>query len=119
MRRNEIQQMLETQMSPQHRFVRWWRSENDFFDYELIDRFQNSLTGEEEIGGFELLTMDEMWDEVKRVAGERVIHYRDGGSDFVEWLPLNGTQMHTEIHPYSAETLQMIFDAETDDNAMS
>lgn len=112
----EIEQNLTEQVRPQHCFVRWWRKENDFLDYDLIDHFRSTVGSDEEIGGFELLTMDEMWSEVKRVAGERVIRYRDNGMDFIEWLPLDGMQMHTEVLPYSAETLQRIFDVETDDN---
>lgn len=116
MKGEEIRRVMQEQLAPKHCFVRWWRKENDFLDYDLIDRFQQSMSPEDEIGGFDLLTMDEMWEEVKRVAGERVIHYRDNGMDFIEWLPVSGMQMQTEILPYSAESLQTIFDAETEDN---
>ena len=80
MKGSEIVSTLKQQARADHLFVKWWRKEEDFLDYDLIDRFLEQATKDEEIGGLQLLTMNEMRDEVKRVGGTRVkfIHEPSG-----------------------------------------
>ncbi len=112
MRGREIYSRLDKIRTDEHRFVKWWRKENDFLDYDLIDRFVNNASTSEEIDGFELLTMDEMWNEVKRVGGSRVKLLRDSKGDLVEWLHKG----NTERCVYTPETVMQIFDVETKGN---
>lgn len=119
MRGQEIIKQLQGSAVIDHPFVRWWRPENDFFDYDLVERFRSSLGVDEEFGGFELLSMAEMWTELKRVAGERVSHYRKTRSgDLIEWQHLEADGMRVDTLPYSAESMITIFDAETHDNPL-
>ncbi|HEY4744374.1 MAG TPA: hypothetical protein VIH45_06920 [Desulfuromonadaceae bacterium] len=112
----EIERALKERMSTNHRFVKWWRKENDFLDFDLIDRFTENLSSGEEIGGMDLLTLDEMWDEVKRVGGTRVklVHERTG--DKVEWLHVGKKGMQKDVCVYCPETLMTIYDVETRGN---
>lgn len=116
MRGLEIERALKERMSDNHRFVKWWRKENDFLDYDLIDRFLDNLSTGEEISGIDLLTMDDMWNEVKRVGGTRVklVHERSG--EKVEWLHFGKKGMHKEVCVYCPETLLTIYDVETRGN---
>lgn len=117
MKGTDIRHLLEEQMQPQHRFVRWWRKENDFLDYDLVERFRGDLDDNDEIGGVELLTFDEMWRELKRVGGERIRHGHDRRrGEVVEWIHEEGGQNRTEVYPYTAEAILDIYDAETRDN---
>ncbi|HAD03328.1 MAG: hypothetical protein A2091_13390 [Desulfuromonadales bacterium GWD2_61_12] len=117
MRGLEILKELQNTALVNHPFVRWWRPENDFCDYDLVERFRSTLGSGEEFGGFELLTMQEMWDELKRITGERVSRYRKSQSgDMIEWRHLEVDGMRVDVLPYSAETMIAIFDAETRDN---
>lgn len=113
MRGLEIERALKERMSDNHRFVKWWRKENDFLDYDLIDRFLDNLSVSEEIGGLDLLTLDEMWDEVKRVGGTRVnlVHSKKKG-DTVEWMHAG----KKDVCVYTPETLITIYDVETRGN---
>ena len=90
-------------------FIKFWRKENDFLDYDLVDRFIENVTPDEEIGGIELLTMDEMWNEVKKVAGKRV-HL---SNQKLEW-DKNGA--NRRVCPYTPEALLDIFNSETRGN---
>lgn len=117
MRGPEMLKELQGKVDTNHPFVRWWRPENDFCDYDLVERFRATLGSGEEFGGFELLTMREMWDEVKRVTGERVSRCRKSRSgEMIEWRHLEVDGMRVDVLPYAAETMIAIYDAETRDN---
>lgn len=113
----EILRELEGKADTNHPFVRWWRRENDFCDYDLVERFRTTLDSGEEFGGFELLTMREMWDELKRVAGERVSRAsKSRKGDVIEWRHLEVEGMRVDELPFSAAAMIAIYDAETRDN---
>jgi hypothetical protein len=112
----ELASILNEQRSDEHQFVKWWRKENDFLDYDLIDRFITSVSSNEEIGGANLLTMDEMWDELKRIGGTRVKLVHEKSGDKVEWVHPGKEGEHKEVCIYSPETLLSIYDVETRGN---
>jgi hypothetical protein len=66
----ELKQSLMNKDADSRCFINWWRKENDFADYELIDRFLENLTPEREFEVFELLSMDDMYKELKRHASK-------------------------------------------------
>lgn len=116
MRGQEIITNLNERRSSEHRFVRWWRKEADFLDYDLVDRFVENTGAGVEIGGVDLLTMDDMWNEVQRVSGTRVTLLHDVAGDKVKWIHKGKTGVRTNVCPYSPETLMEIFDVETKGN---
>lgn len=116
MRGSEILRTLKERRAEEHRFVKWWRKEEDFLDYDLIDRFIDNTTGSEEIGGIDLLTMDDMWNEVRRVGGTRVRLVHEPTGDRLEWMHPGKDGMRTDVCTYSPETLMRIFDCETRGN---
>jgi hypothetical protein len=118
MRGQEAIATLSDRRTEEHRFVRWWRKEEDFLDYDLIDRFVENTGGTEEIGGIDLLTMDDMWNEVRRVGGSRVtlLHGTDG--DKVEWTHKGKTGVQKNTCAFTPETLMEIYDVETKGNAV-
>lgn len=119
MRGRELMNRLHGQAVVDHPFIRWWRIENDFLDYDLVERFRSRLAKDEEFGGFDLLTMDEMWTELKRVTGERVCRcHMSRSGEMIEWQHLEADGMHTDMLPYTAETMLTIYDAETRDNPL-
>jgi hypothetical protein len=115
-RGREILKTLSERRTADDRFVRWWRKEEDFLDYDLIDRFVANSTDDEEIGGIDLLTMDDMWRLVKKVGGTRVKLVHDTKGDRVEWDHKTGSGVKTHVCSYTPETLMTIFDAETHGN---
>ncbi|MSM41103.1 MAG: hypothetical protein GJT30_15920 [Geobacter sp.] len=116
MKGKEILNELNERRSSEHEFVKWWRIEDDFLDYDLIDRFADKVADDEEIGGLELLTMGEMWGEVKRVSGDRVHRVHGKTGDDVEWVHEGKSGVSTNVCPYTAETLINIYDVETHGN---
>lgn len=116
MRGSEIISALNARRSDSHRFVKWWRKEDDFHDYDLIDRFIDNTTSGEEIDGLELLTMDEMWNEIVRICGSQVKRVLEPSGDKVEWTHNGKAGESTHVCAYTPETLMEIFDVETRGN---
>lgn len=113
----EILQQIKRQRTNKHCFVKWWRIEDDFLDYDLIERFIANAS-DTEMAGFELLTMDDMWSEIKRIAGDRVTFKHDpsGGVGSVEWVYEGKSGVKKQTCLYTPETLMTIFDVETKGN---
>jgi hypothetical protein len=94
-------------------FIKWWRRENDFVDYEIIDHYVKTA-GQTEIENFELLDKEQMWQVLKawKSAGLRRTRTGDGGT--IEWQHTGKDgQAKTHTCPYNAENIMKIFDVET------
>ena len=116
MREREILKLIETQRNKSHCFVKWWRKEDDFLDYDLIERFIDNFAAEEAIEGAELLTMEDMWKILQRIAGDRVKLVHDTTGDKVEWVHKGKSGTKSQVCIYSPETLMTIFDVESKGN---
>ena len=106
----EIQQRIEERRTPDHRFISWWRREEDWRDFDLIDRFVDNIDPAEEIGGFDLHTIAEMWEQLDNVAGGRVTRDTRKGEEVIVWQRETGEE---QVCPYTAESIMTIFDVET------
>ncbi|MEJ2470553.1 MAG: hypothetical protein P8Y91_04515 [Desulfuromonadales bacterium] len=110
----ELKQKLADSDTSGRHFIKWWRKENDFVDFELIDRFLEHLQSESEFEGYELLDMEQMWQELKnrdpegvwveKHHGEKVIHWRHAGHD---------GESREDTYRYVPEALMALFDKET------
>jgi hypothetical protein len=112
----DILKALDERRTDEHRFVRWWRKENDFLDFDLIDRFVANGSPDEEIGGIDLLTMDDMWNILQKVGGNRVKQVHDRTGDKVEWVHQGKNGVRSDVCAYTPETLMTIYDVETHGN---
>lgn len=95
-------------------FIKWWRKENDFADYELLDTFLANIKPEHEFSGFELLTLEQMWQELQRREPHRVTLGQRRGEKVIRWqhIATDGT-MREEIYPFDAPSLMGVFEGET------
>lgn len=109
----EVLKKITESRSPEQFFVKWDRKENDFTDYDLIDRFVKNLSGSEEFEDVELLTMDEMFSKIKSLTGERVRIIKANAGENVEWRHEGKSGVTTQTCSYIPETLMTIFDVET------
>ncbi len=66
MQSHQIINKLEQGKQNGKEFVKWWRKENDFVDFELIDRYVTTIDTKDKIEDFELLEKDEMWELLKQ-----------------------------------------------------
>lgn len=110
----ELTKAISELRGSNHSFIKFWRKEEDFLDFDLLDRFLGNLRDDQVIDGFELLSSDAMWDQVRQVAGKVVTRTVKEGKDILLWTDAQGTV--TKELPFNEESLIAIFDAETDDN---
>jgi hypothetical protein len=99
-------------------FIKWWRKEEDFIDFDLVTRFLETLNPASDISGFELINQDQMWKAVESRSKGRVSKVARDGQWVLLWTPPKGAEVDitcTEC-PYTPETLLKILDAETNDN---
>lgn len=112
MTESEILKELGEQRKADQVFIKWWRKEEDWLDIDLVDRFVAECGTNREIGGYELLTAEQMWDELKKVCGDRVAKVVKDGQELVVWSR-KGEERRC---PFVPESLMEIFDAETRGN---
>ncbi|HEY6873097.1 MAG TPA: hypothetical protein VI298_10270 [Geobacteraceae bacterium] len=104
-----VKQIAERRKEGQF-FIRWWRKEEDWLDFDLIETFLANVNPEEEIGGFDLLGMEEMWEYVLKVGASRVARTKQRGEDVVLWQRKPGEELVCQFTP---ESLLKIFDVES------
>ena len=111
---NEILKKLQSARSGERCIIKWWRKENDFVDYELVDTFLAHVRPEHEFSGYELLTLEQMWQELHRREPKRVMLGKRRGETVIRWqhLAADGT-MHEDVFPYDASSLMTVFDEVT------
>ena len=99
-------------------FIKWWRKEEDFIDFDLVGRFLENLNYASDITGFELIDQEEMWNTVERLAQGRVSKVQKDGRLMLLWTPPEGAEIDEKCTecPYTPDMLLKILDAETNDN---
>lgn len=110
----EIRQSLSNKETDTRCFIKWWRKENDFADYELLDQFLDHLVPESEFESFELLTMEDMLAELRRYASTRVWMEKRKGSKLLHWQHTGRDgALREDIYRYSPKVLMALFERET------
>ena len=111
----DILRELEEMKSNKFKFIKWWRRENDFCDFELLDDFKKTVKGDQEFAGYDLLTTEEMWEELKSQAGDHVSLDKAHGRDVIRW---ERPEKPPQVCPFTADSIMTIFDAETKGNVI-
>lgn len=108
----ELRRDIASHRAGESIFIRWWRRENDFVDYEMLDKFLASLDGNQEFAGYELLDMESMWQALQRFAGNRVAREHRTHGEVITWHSADMPQEKLTM-PFKPESLMLIFDKET------
>ena len=114
---NELMKQLEQLRKESHYFIKWWRKENDFVDIELLESFYAAVKAGEQFEGFELLDMDQLWEIVRKLCGDRVTRTKQDGHEMLTWERLDNKGAKRNIScSFAPEFLMQIFDVETRGN---
>ncbi|PLX92466.1 MAG: hypothetical protein C0619_06065 [Desulfuromonas sp.] len=114
MRANDI--VREVSMHPQgnKEFIRWWRKENDFADYELLNSFFINAAEDQEFDGYELLDKEQMWRELLRRGVKGLARVNTHKGEMIERTRIGKNRKSVTYQcPFDAESLLLIFDEET------
>ncbi|MBE9523422.1 MAG: hypothetical protein IME95_09535 [Proteobacteria bacterium] len=119
MKGSEILEQIKQQRTEDLNFIRWWRKENDFSDYELIDIFLENLNPHHEFEDFELLGMEQMWEILHRKNPKHLSLDKQWGKDVILWErpEKEGEEGHV-VCPFTPESIMTIFDVETKGNVI-
>lgn len=114
MRSSQVIRELETRQEKDLEFIKWWRVENDFADFELVDTFIRNADSSHVIADFELLDKEQMWQILKRWKPSGLKRLKSAKSEIIEWQHITKEGLrHTYTCPYNARSIMSIFDAET------
>ena len=114
----EIRTAINLQQDSDFHFIKWWRKENDFVDYELLDRFLSRLEEGQTFSGFELLDLDQMLEVLQRWPSVKVSLERRTHGNFIHWEHEEGGRATVEELPYTAASLMHVFDSTTRGNTI-
>ena len=119
MKASEIIRELRANKVDEAGFIKWWRKENDFVDYELIETFFNTTEPNQEFGGYEVLDLQGMWETLKHTTPEHVEREKRGHKEVIVWRHRrdDGSET-TEVCTFSPQSVMSIFDAETRGNVI-
>ena len=117
----ELVKMIEQERTshPDHVFIKWWRNEEDYIDFDLVLRFLEKIDyGGAEVAGFELIDQEEMWRTIEKRCGGRATKVKRDGSWVLLWTPPEGAEVEERLpeYPYTPEYLLKILDVETNYN---
>lgn len=120
MQGNELVKRIQRdrEAHPECVFIKWWRKEEDWLDFDLVTRFLENLNYGSEIGGYELIDQEEMWRTIERRSTGRVSKVQRDGRSVVLWEPPQGAEVEDLLpeYPDTPETLLKILDVETNYN---
>jgi len=113
----EIRSAIDQRRTEATRFIRWWRKENDFVDFELLNSFLDRLGSGVDFAGFELLDTEQMWQALMNACPGCACRENRGRGAVIVWHPGGDKRDAVEL-PYSDESIMTIFDAETRGNTL-
>jgi hypothetical protein len=114
MRESEIIRKIREEGTGGHRFIKWWRTEEDWLEYDLVDRFVANAGGKatQEIEGYALVSDDEVWERAKLLCGDRLSRETENFTETIRWE--RDGKISTCL--YTPENLLKVLDVETRGN---
>lgn len=113
----EIIKQVRTEKRADQHFIKWWRKENDFVDFELAETFVENAAPDDEFSGYELLTMEQMWEALKEFDPSGVSRGEREGQPVIYWeQKLADGSTKDRICPFAPDSLISVFDAVTRGN---
>ena len=108
----------EREAHPERIFIKLWRNEEDFIDFDMVARFMKNLDYGDEFGGFELIDQEEMWRTLESRCQGRANKLQRNGGYVLLWTPPQGAEVEERLpeYPYTPESILKILDLETDFN---
>lgn len=110
----QLMQELSQKRQPEHVFIKWWRKENDFADYQLLDDFLAVLESGQDFGGYQLLDMEQMWATLERHGHGMVSREHRTSGDHLIWKHQDASgELTCDDYPLTPRNLISVFDGET------
>ncbi|HEX9874134.1 MAG TPA: hypothetical protein VGA43_07210 [Deferrimonas sp.] len=111
---SDILRQVKENRNPRLCFIKWWRKEQDFLNFEEIDEFIQKARPDEEFEGYELLDMEQVWAFLReRELGNIHRETRTSGREVIVWnrpgksqeCPFNPASLMTILNVESRGTV--------------
>lgn len=113
MRRGDILNQLELGQEQGKEFIKWWRKEDDFVDFELIEQFVNT-EDTFDFENYELLDKSDMLNELKRWQPDELELVVSDDGEVIKWKHKSKDgQWKSFTCPFDAASVMSIFDTVT------
>lgn len=120
MKGREIVQELERRRGSGECFIRWQGTAEGEVGYETLEGFRGRVAPDEEVAGWELLDLEEMWDALEALCPENVARERRPEGDVIVWSHDSGAgEMVSEECPFDPEAVMTIFAMESRGRTLS
>ena len=83
---NEVLKQIKAENDPTRCFIKWWRKDNDFVDFELVNIFIEKVKPSDIFDGFELLSLEQMWNILTDLDPDKLTRTRKGDNEVIEWV---------------------------------
>jgi hypothetical protein len=113
MESRDIMQEMNQRRGADHTFIKWWRREHDFINFELLEHFEQRLSREEGIKwmeGFQLLDTEQMWQELQNHFPDRVSREKRHEGEVLVWRRPGKEE---QVCLFTPENLMTVFDVES------
>lgn len=109
----EAVEQVRAQREERHCFVKWWRTHDDFVEFELIDPFLAGTGPSNIIDGFELFDLAGMWQLFLDLNPDRLSRVKRNGDELIEWRWQDSDgQDRLSSYPYTPAGLKALIDEE-------
>jgi hypothetical protein len=113
MKGDELRDRIRRERRETDFFIKWWRREHDFMYFELIDDLLTQVTDDQEFEGYVLMTMEEMWEHLRKVEPAHLSREQRTHGEVVVWKRQREGEERVEVCPFTPKNLMTIFDVET------
>jgi len=109
----EMKEIIGARRQPADCFIKWWGEDAALVDYELIDGFLAKGDKVGEVVGFELLTLEAMWQVFIGLNPDRLSREREGDGEVIRWVwqDRQGRE-RVSTFPYTAEGLMELMESD-------
>lgn len=80
-----MRQLIEQQLDENKVFIKWYTSAESKAQIEMVDYFLSSVLDKTSVASFELLDLEQMWQEVLAVAQDRLERVWRNKVEIIDW----------------------------------
>lgn len=109
----EVIEQIQIQRKPEQCFIKTWETGHTFTDIDLIDRFIAKGRQDKALEGFELLDMEQTWQELINLDPDNLNRIKGSSGEVIEWIWTSGDGIEKKtVYPFTPEGIMTIIDDE-------
>lgn len=108
-----LREKIDAVRQPGHCFIKWWGEDKALVDYEILDRFLDTLAVSEQVEGFELLDMEQVWKVLTELDPDPLFRVQEQDVEVIHWSwkDRQGKE-HLTTFPFTPEGVMELMESE-------